>query len=64
MYASASQGPAGGIFTREDKEPRDSKEEGVESVDGRVDDVQVREGDGSEGITFMETWSDDYEDDS
>lgn len=51
------------MFAREDKKPRDSKEEGVESVDDRVNNVQVREGDGSERITFMETWSDDYEDD-
>lgn len=51
------------MIAGEDKEPRDSKEEGVESVDGRVNNVQVRERDGSERITFMEAWSDEYEDD-
>lgn len=31
----------------ENKEPRDAKEEGVEGVDDRVDDVQICEREGS-----------------
>lgn len=44
------------VLKREDEEPRDTKDEGIEGVDNRVDDVQVCEGEGSEGVAFVETW--------
>lgn len=43
------------VFASEDEEPRNAKEKGVEDVDDRVDDVQVREAENSEGVTFVET---------
>lgn len=52
------------VFASEDEEPRNAKEKGVEDVDDRVDDVQVREAENSEGVTFVETRSDGYEGDT
>lgn len=43
------------VLNREDEKPRDAKDEGVEGVDDRVYDVQVCEGEGGEGVAFVET---------
>lgn len=46
-HTCVSQGPGSGVvFAGKNKEPRDAKEEGVEGVDERVDDVQICEGEG------------------